>query len=92
MIGLETVLETIKRFRAGKIDVLSFCDEYGKQFNLDLDKSELDPMHRSVLMNLFEKVVWFSPFPEERLQIPNYLGEDAIVAEVERAAEQLGLK
>jgi hypothetical protein len=38
----------------------------------------------------FCKVVYYSPFPAERAQIPHYLGPDDIGAAVENALVKLG--
>lgn len=55
-----------------------FCEKFEKIYNLELDKGTVSPPELARLEALFNKVVWFSPFPEERKEIPNYLGEDDI--------------
>lgn len=73
----------LAEFRAGKLDTETFCAQFERTYNLELDKSALTPAEAAAYGPLFEQVVWYSPFPDERARIPNYRSE----ADIARAAE-----
>lgn len=57
-------------------------------FNFELDRASVSEQEFKVFQSLFNKVVWYSPFSDERAAIPNYIGEaemDTAVAEARRA-------
>jgi hypothetical protein len=70
---------------------LSYDDfriRYEDLFNFELDKASVSKKEFQVFKRLFDKVVWYSPFPDERARIANYIGEpemEAAVAEARRA-------
>jgi hypothetical protein len=73
------------------ISVKHFCDAFETIYNLELDRSTLTPTEALAFAEIFDRVVWYSPFPEERATIPSYLGEDQIKQTVTKAAVALGL-
>jgi hypothetical protein len=68
--------------RSSRLSVEAFCSQFETTYNLELDKRELAPVEKTAFAMLFEKVIWYSPLPEERQSIPNYLGEAEILAAV----------
>lgn len=76
--------QLLAEFRAGAIDTGTFCAQFEHTYNMELDKGTLSNSEAQAFGELFERVIWYSPFPEERSQIPNYLGE----AEIRQAVEQ----
>jgi hypothetical protein len=83
------VYQLLTDLMRGRLSVLDFCDQFEVVYNLEVDRENLSVAERVALDELFKKVVWFSPFPEERAKIPNYLGEEQIMAAVEKAAVAL---
>ncbi len=79
----------IESFESGALDVAVFCREFEHTYNLELDKTTLSPIEASAFSDLFEKVIWYSPCPEERTRIPNYLSEEQIRAAVDEASRLL---
>ena len=71
------------------IDVETFCTEFERTYNLELEKRMLSPTEAAAYAALFEQVIWFSPFEEERRQVPNYTSEADIEAAAEAAATTL---
>lgn len=69
-------------FCRGRLDTAGFCDQFEQTYNLDLDRKTLTQIEAESFGALFEKVIWYSPYPKERAQISNYVGE----AEVRKAA------
>ena len=82
----------IAEFRAGSLDAESFCPQFEHIYNMELDKRTLPAAEAEVFAALFEQVIWFSPFPDERAKIPNYRSEEDIARAVECAARRLGEK
>jgi hypothetical protein len=76
---------------AGTVSVAHFCEAFERIYNLELDRSTLTAAEAPAFAAIFDRVVWYSPFPEERARIPNYLGEDQIIATVSLQARALGI-
>ncbi len=85
------LLELIEMALSDAISVQDFCDRFETVYNLQLDKSALGPDEAPVLKGVFDKIVWYSPFPEERAKIPHYIGEDDVKTAVAKAAGALGI-
>jgi hypothetical protein len=85
------IVDLFRRFLSDENDVGSFCDEFEVLFNLEIDKSLLDSDELEDLSTLFDVVVWYSPFPEERAVIPNYKDEQTIINATKIAANSLGI-
>lgn len=80
----------ITEFRAGRLDAESFCSQFENTYNMELDKRTLTPDEAEAFAALFEQVIWYSPLPDDRRQIPNYRSEGDIARAVERAVQRLG--
>ena len=76
---------------SGRMSVVSFSDTFEPIFNLEIDKSKLTPGELQAYSDLFDVVVWYSPFPEERAAIPNYVDERAVLDAAKKAASALKL-
>jgi hypothetical protein len=76
---------------AGSVSVEHFCGAFETIYNLELDRSTLSAGEVSAFAAIFDRVVWYSPFPEERAKIQNYLGEDQIKEIVTKAASAIGI-
>jgi len=92
--GKEQPHKLVAEYLEGGIDTPLFCSNFEQAFNFDVDRSALTPMERAIFQRLFDQVVYFSPFPEERASVPNYRSE-AQIREAARTAltesEQLAL-
>ena len=75
--------------RTGQMSVEAFCSQFETTYNLELDKSELTEAEATAFSNVFEQVIWYSPFAEERARIPNYKSEREILAAVQDAEHVL---
>lgn len=87
----ERLLRLMKLKLGVDISYDDFRIEYEDAFNFCLDKKAVSSHEFSVFQRLFDKVVWYSPFPEERLEIPNYIGEAEMEAAVAEARRDLGI-
>lgn len=88
-IPKETLYSLIADVIANKIDMRSFCNQFETTFNVETDKSTLSVHERSAFDGLFDKIVWYSSFPDERKEIPNYLDEVQVMDAVRTAIDQL---
>ena|SRR5579864_4361291 len=77
--ALKKLYELIKAAKSGSLPIQEFCDRYEIIFNLELDKPSVPASELVPLAALFDRVVWFSPSPDERKRIPHYVGENEIV-------------
>lgn len=76
----------------GKMSVREFCQQFETTYNLQLSKEALSEAEKSIFAELFDKVVWYSPFPLERQTIRHYLGEDEIMTAVNGAMAKLAAR
>jgi len=81
--------ELVNLFVRKGISVQHFCSTFETVYNLELDKAELSPREARAFGALFERIVWYSPIPEERRVIPNYIGEEEVKAAVMETAQML---
>ena len=79
----------INEYDHGHISTAVFCEEFERTYNLELKKEHLLEGERLAFKTLFDKVVFYSPIPEERDQIVNYLGDDEIREAVVDAVAEL---
>jgi hypothetical protein len=80
----------LSEFQAGSLEAESFCAQFEHTYNLELDKSTLSASEAAAFGQLFEQVIWYSPLPDERRNIPNYRSEEDIARAVAIAAGILG--
>lgn len=79
------LLAAITAYRRGNLSTVEFCDAFERLYNLEVDKHTLAPADRVVFQTLFDEIVWYSPFPDDRSQYPRYRDENAIRHAVENA-------
>lgn len=84
--GSRLLRKLLDDFLNGKIKAETFCRDVEVTYNQAVDESALTASEQPIFEKLFDAVVWFSPSPEERAQIPNYRNEEQI-QEAARAAE-----
>ena len=72
----------LRLLQQGQLGTEEFCQEFEQTYNFELDKEDLSSAEAVAFAALFDKVVWFSPFAEDRGRIPNYLGEAEVRAAV----------
>jgi hypothetical protein len=79
----------LEEFQKGNMGTEVFCGAFSKTYNLEVEKDQLSEGEKVTFRKLFRKVIFYSPFPEERARIANYLGDDEIRAAVEDAVVAL---
>jgi hypothetical protein len=77
-IQLQKLYELIKLAKSDEITIKDFCEQFERIYNLELDRKIVPKNELGKLAALFDKVVWYSPYEDERKVIPNYLGEEEI--------------
>jgi len=68
-----------------------FCSEFEAVFNFDLEKTSVTDLEWEIFEAVFEAIIWYSPFPEERAAIPNYKGPGEILKVVNEARSVLNI-
>ena len=68
----------LDRFLSREITACIFAATFESIYNLEIKKEELNPVEAIELSALFEKVAWYSPFKEDRENIPHYVGDDEL--------------
>ena len=76
--GSELLHKLLSDYLQGSIDTALFCDNFETAFNFDVGRGELTPSEGEAFERLFREVVYYSPFPNERAQIPTYRSEEQI--------------
>ena len=72
-----------------QLDVSTFCEQFESIYNFELERNHASPEKWAAFEELFNKVVYYSPFPEEREKIPNYLSEQEIIEAANVARNKL---
>jgi hypothetical protein len=90
----ETARRRLRRllaeYQSGALNTETFCIQFEHTYNMELDKKTLSASEALAFSDLFERVIWYSPFAEERANVPNYRGDAEIREAVERAAQRMG--
>lgn len=87
--GSELLNKLLSDYLCGKLDTPLFCSNFEQAFNFDVDRRKLDTAEEAVFERLFDEVVYYSPFPEERANIPNYRSDEQIRRAAHTAAAEL---
>jgi hypothetical protein len=87
----ERLLKLIRLKLGTDIHYDDFRVKYEDEFNFGLDKKAVSSHEFTVFQRLFDKIVWYSPVPEEGLEIPSYIGEAEMDAAVAEARLALGM-
>ncbi len=69
----------LQKAESNEVSVIQFCEDYERIYNLELEKKNLSRKENVAFKALFDKVVWFSPYPEDRKNISSYLDENEIM-------------
>lgn len=87
--GSELLRKLLDDFLAGKLKVDLFCRDVEVAYNDAIDDSALTSAEQPIFEELFDQVVWFSPYPRETLEYPGYKTETEIRSAAETTAERL---
>jgi hypothetical protein len=77
--GSQLLRKLLDDFLKGKLKAETFCRDVEVAYNAAIDDSALMAAEQPVFEKLFAEVVWFSPFPPETWEYPNYRTEEQIL-------------
>ena len=80
----------IDLYLSGHHDVRTFCREFERTYNFEVQDSELAIREQSAFSELFNKVIMFSPFEAELKNVPIYVSAEAIKAAATATKRVLG--
>lgn len=63
------VAALLQSLSSGSMDAQTFCEAFEVAYNFEIEKDQLTPLERTALGELFELVVRYSPFEDERVAI-----------------------
>jgi hypothetical protein len=84
----EIAVDLMERLLSGELIVSDFCAQYEQHFNFDWPDRGVEAQ-AELFGKLFEVVVWYSPYPDERKIIPNYTGEADVIGLVQSIRSQV---
>ena len=87
--AIQGLQQLIQGYLTGERTTEDFAARFETAFNLELDQETISQEEQAILQELFDEVVWYSPFPDERDQYPGYRDEAAIRSTAVKAAEAL---
>jgi hypothetical protein len=90
--GSELLHKLLADYLGGRIDTPLFCSNFEQAFNFDVDRGSLTRCESDSFQRLFDEVVYFSPFPKERAEVPYYRSEEQIRWAARAAAAELAAK
>lgn len=68
----------------GELSVQAFCGAFERWWNLTGTRPHKNAPIYAAHAELFEVVIWYCPYPNERARIPNYTSEDDVFVAVRR--------
>jgi hypothetical protein len=77
-LSRDDLLRLIESFLGGSLEVRDFCSRFETGFNFGVDYSKLSESDLKRFEWLFNEVVLFSEFPDDRAAYPGYRDETAI--------------
>jgi hypothetical protein len=72
-------------------DAGTFCKEFERAYNFEVDKASLSGAERRAFSELFDLAVLYSPYPEERKLVPQYRSGAQIRDVVRQTRRMLGV-
>ena len=82
--------DLLEAFLNGGLTANEFSRRFETAYNLDTDREALTTAEQTSFERLFDAVVWYSPFPDERAVIPHYKSEAQIEQAAKVARSELG--
>ncbi|MGH7028475.1 hypothetical protein, partial [Brevundimonas sp.] len=82
-------LDLIDAVRQGTMSVSDFASAVENEWNFGTERAALSEHERASLQKLFDVVVYYSPYPEERARIPNYRDENDVMLAAQICREAL---
>jgi hypothetical protein len=85
--GSQLLRKLLDDFLSGRLTPETFCRDVEVAYNDAIDEAALTADEQPIFKKLFDVVVWFSPFPEERAELPHHLKDEEQVREAALATE-----
>lgn len=86
----EKLVNLMRQVRRKELRIDEFCREYESTWNFELQPGEAGDREAELLKAVFDVVVLFSPYEEERERYPGYKSEAAVLGAVDQALQELG--
>jgi hypothetical protein len=90
--GTAKIYWLIRLYLSDHHDVGTFCKEFERTYNFEVDKSGLSASEHDIFARLFNKVTLYSPFDEEIEEYPAYQSAKQIRESVATTQSALGIK
>jgi hypothetical protein len=87
--GSKLLHKLVAEYLGGKIDTARFCSDFEQTYNFDVGSHELTAKEDAIFARLFNEVVYFSPYREDRVIIPQYRSEEQIRSAAKTAEAEL---
>jgi hypothetical protein len=87
--GSELLRKLLDDFLEGKLKIDTFCRDVEAAYNDAIDEGALTPSEQPIFEKLFDEVAWFSPFPEERAEVPHLRNDEQILRAARAAKAEL---
>ncbi len=73
----------------GDLGVSEFCEEFEYCWNFERRSDDLSSLEKGRLKKVFDIVVWYSPYENERERIKGYKDEEAVLSVAKEVLEAL---
>jgi hypothetical protein len=87
--AFDRLFALVTAFLANALSTGDFCERFEDEFNLRSKRMDLSKRQNEIFGQLFEEVVLYSPYPEDRASYSGYRDESAIRSAAERAWQAL---
>lgn len=79
------LLGLVDAFLGGELSTQEFCDRFEDEFNFRTQRTDFEPGQEQIFQALFDEVVLYSPYEDDRAAYSGYRDEQAILRAARRA-------
>ncbi|MFK4057617.1 hypothetical protein [Brevundimonas sp. NPDC046655] len=74
-----TFLSLIEAVQQGSMTVGDFSSSVEYEWNFGDERATLSEAQKAAIQQMFDVVVYYSPYPDERARVPNYRDEQDVL-------------
>ncbi|MBU4135477.1 MAG: hypothetical protein KJ690_03565 [Alphaproteobacteria bacterium] len=84
-----TFLNLIEAVQEGSMSVSDFSSAVEHEWNFGDERATLAEPQKAAVRQMFDVVVYYSPYPDERARIPNYRDEKDVLQAARQCRQSL---
>ncbi|OGN42704.1 MAG: hypothetical protein A2623_11695 [Caulobacterales bacterium RIFCSPHIGHO2_01_FULL_70_19] len=85
----KTFLNLIEAVQQGSMSVGDFSSSVEHEWNFGDERATLAEPEKAAIKRMFDVVVYYSPYPDERARIPSYRDENDVLQAAQQCRQSL---